>query len=336
MADVIVRNWGGSVYALGAKRRNFDERELKYRLTVPAAVDYARLRSLAAWVSPVRDQGQMGACTAFATCTATETLARIAGVDPPPLDELWLYARCRQKEGSFPSDGGSVPADALDLAMVGLPALAAERLGYITDPAYNPGPDVDAAATNDYVASHQPFYQSDGGGFLAGILTALDDRKPVVLAMGWHQDFFSPVRGVLPVRPNDASVVGGHAISCWGYVPAGNGHGGLIAARNSWATWTDADVATIHPDAIPGDFFIPVELLTNGIVWEGRAVSGEAVAPVPPPTPEVDGYARAFGVAEASYQALQSARLASPRSTKARYQAQGGNVIMAALTTGKG
>lgn len=333
MVDQIIRDWRGAVFALGAKLRAHDPREYKYRLTAPAVVDLSRPRSLAPYVSPVRDQGQQGACVAFATCTAAETLARIAGARPPALDELWLYARCRQKEGSFPSDSGSFPADALDLAMVGLPPLAAERLGYLADPTYNPGPEVDAAATIDYVLGHQPFYGTDPGGFLAGMVTALDAQKPVVLAMAWHQDFFTPVRGVLPVRPNDAGVVGGHAICAWGYVPPGNGHGPLVACRNSWAAWTDADVATIHPDAVPGDFFVPAELLTNGIAWEARAVSGEAVTPQPPPVS--DGWDAAIAAARAEAAAMQAYAAGKPASTSRHWWSLGGWWMVSALEAAK-
>lgn len=328
----------GDRYHLGARPRPTDPRELRYRLSAPAAVDLTLPRSLAAHLPPVFDQGQMGSCVANATVAAAMTLGHLKGWTPvPALDRLWLYWQSRVREGTFPADAGSYPADACDLAMAGLPPECAERDGYTADPARVPAPDP-SYGTYDYVLSHRPFYATDPGGYLAGLVTALDAGMPVLVALSWHSHF-DPRGGVLPVLPPENGA-GGHCVYAWGYQPASPA-GPLVWCRNSWGlTWTRDEVKRTWSEAAPGDFALPAGLLTNGTVWEMRAVSGEPVpAPEPTPTPAppvVDGYARAVDVATAAYQALVTAAQAHPRSRRDAERAYGAMTVVNALTGARG
>ena len=212
--------------------------------------------------------------------------------------------------------------------MAGLPPECAETGGYIADPARVPAPDP-SYGRYDYVLSHRPFYASDPGGYLAGLVTALDAGMPVLVAMAWHSQFY-PHDGILTVLPPEANA-GGHCVYAWGYQPTSPA-GPLVWCRNSWGlNWTKDEVRRTNPEADPGDFALPVGLLTNGTVWEMRAVSGEAVTPPPAP---VDGYQRALDVAAATYQTL-AATVHSTRS-KAAYQTDGAGRVVRALLQAKG
>lgn len=321
----------GDRYHLGARQRATDPRELRYRLTAPAAVDLNTPRSLAPWLPPIMDQGQMGSCVANATVGAAMTLGKRAGfASVPELDRLWLYYKSRVTEGTFPQDAGSYPADACDIAMTGVPPECAEAGGYVADPAKVPQPDPSYGAY-DFVLSHRPFYATDPGGYLAGLVTALDAGMPVLVAMAWHSQFY-PRDGVLPVLPPEGSA-GGHCIYAWGYQPV-SPQGALVWCRNSWGlNWTKGEVKVTWGDAGPGDFALPVALLTNGTVWEMRAVSGEKA---PDPTPVVDGYTRAIDVAAAEFKRLDALVDRNPRSAKAKYTAAGAGSVVNALVKAKG
>lgn len=270
----------GKIYHLGAKHRPVDPREFAYRLQIPSSVDLDSESSIVNYISRVEDQGQMGSCVANAVTSGVEALATILGLTVVQLDRLWLYARTRQKEGTFPQDAGSYPANACDIAMLGLPPESAEKLGYVADPQYNPGPDVDAKATYKYLASHQPIFVSGTGGFYGGIAAALDAKKPVIVAGSWYPEYFNPTNGVLPIT-HSVNSVGGH---CW-YAYARFRHpifGRLAVCRNSWGTgWTDASVRSVYASASPGDFFVPEQLFLDGTIWEARALTGIVV---PKPT----------------------------------------------------
>lgn len=324
----------GDRYHLGLRPRPHDPRELRYRLTAPATVDLTTPRSLAQWLPPVMDQGQMGSCVSNATVGAAMTLGRKAGFETvPELDRLWLYYQSRVKEGTFPQDAGSYPADACDIAMTGLPPEVAEAGGYVADPAKVPAPDPQYGVY-DYVLSHRPFYATDPGGFLAGLVTALDAGMPVLVAMGWHRLFWAQ-DGVLPDLVPESGE-GGHCVYAWGYQPD-SPRGPLAWCRNSWGlNWTKGEVTRTWSEAQPGDFALPLGLLTNGTVWEMRAVSGEkAPDPTPTPTP-VDGYARAIDVAAAEFKRLDALMDRNPRSAKAKYTAAGAGSVVNALVKAKG
>ena len=316
---------------LGAIQRPPDPRELRYRLVGVAEVDLSRPRSLAQWRPRVETQ-VMNDCVAHAVTSAAELLANRAGVAPPELDRRWVYARARQRAGLFPQDGGCYLADGLDASLAGIPREDAEPRVYGFEPTYSPGPEVDAdALAQDYLESHQPFYGSDPGGLLAGVVTALDAGMPVVIALNWHRAFSDPMDGVLPTRaPTDAGFLGGHAVYAWGYQPMGAF--GLVWCRNSWGESFPMQPGTrLNPEAGPGDFAIPGPLFANGVVWECRAVAPNPTmvpTPQPQPEPEPDAdagravAAEAIAIALTTWATLDDAAASAPARAQAEAAAK--------------
>ncbi len=119
--------------------------------------------------------------------------------------------------------------------------------------------------------------------FLDGLLAALDAKQPLLLALDWYQGFFGDYQqsGVLAMHPGD-QVAGGHQVAVSGYTSA---LGGLVRCRNSWGATSPARTDLL-PDSIAGDVFIPVAMLSNGVVVEVRAVT-PAVSPTPPAPEQV-------------------------------------------------
>lgn len=269
-------------FPLGALQRPHDPRETAYRLPVPTTVDLQTPVDLAAFLPEPMEQGSMGACVAHAVVQAAMTCATIQGVPRPEVDvsRLFVYARGRQKENTFPADSGMYPADGFDVSLGGIPKES--LLPYRPDPTLDAPAALNADCPNqNWLQGHQPFYRSDPGGFLAGTVTALRNRQPVVLAMAWYSDFDTPtVDGVLPAAVT-GQVRGGHAVLVTGFVPI-SARGPLLVCRNWWGAWNGAGLRTLAAYALPGDFGIPIPHLSNGVVWECRA----AVArPQPKPVP---------------------------------------------------
>lgn len=268
----------GPYHAHGALVRPPDPRETKYalrRTLAPRAVDLSAPRILAEPV-PVRSQGMLGACAAFAAETAAQLARAHAGARAEPLHAGWLYHHARVLRGWEGRDTGSYPADTLDILCQGAPA--AGEAPYVEDPAWLPPGDLEAAPRLDYVLSHRPFYPSEGG-VLDAFWSALDAGMPVVVASWWPGEWFAPVRGVIPAGVAvPAHPTGGHAWMVCGIVP------GYLVAQNSWGEgWTPDAAENGVPGAAglrPGQFLVPWEYATGGMIWECRAVALEP-APVP-------------------------------------------------------
>lgn len=272
--------------ALGATQRPRDTREDKYALkaVLPmAAVDITRPRSLGEHRPPVGDQGSIGACAGVSSALAAQCAHSVAGGEELALHGGWLYMKARQKEGSFPVDAGSAPADNLDIMIdTGAPPLS--DAPYVSNAAYQYPAYLDAnAPAHRYVFSHHPFFPTDAD-WKEQLCAALDAGMPVSYSMAWAREFFAPVGGVLQ-GGSQQSVVGGHAIYVWGWEPR---DGGYLLCANQWTPRWSADAPNFRADMRPGDFAVPAALVT-AFGWEFRAITATPLPqpePQPQPTPD--------------------------------------------------
>lgn len=281
----------GQYHAGGARLRPTDPRELRYALRRtlrrPGAVDLGSPR-LVRHSQPVRNQGWLGSCAAFASETAAGAAREHAGAPQEPLHAGWLYYHARALHGWQGEDTGSYPADNLDLLMAGAPRAA--DAPYSADARWVPPVALEEAPRYDYVLSHRPIYPAEGH-MLEDIWMALDAGMPVVAASWWPAEWFSPVLGVLPDGvPVPANPQGGHAWVIWGIAP------GYLLAQNSWGEgWAaDAPQCRVLPAGVslrPGQFAVPWSYAQSGMLWEARAVALERVA-APEPQPEPEPVAR--------------------------------------------
>lgn len=93
-----------------------DTPDYRDHIAAPPAIVLPSSMSLAPWLGPVKDQGQVGSCTAFAGTGLREFLYRkfysyelSRSVQPNDfvLSPLWLYQMEREIEGTFGSDSGA-------------------------------------------------------------------------------------------------------------------------------------------------------------------------------------------------------------------------------------
>ncbi len=268
---------------LGAKVRPSDPRELRYRLSVPAAVDMSHVASVGVFMPPVRSQ-VFGSCTGHCVVNAGECLHNLTRFQiGERLDPYVVYWDARLRDNFYGepwgSDTGAYLASAFDVALGGVPR---------DDLWPTPGSTVDAppddvradAGNQDWILAHQPMFATDSGGFLGGIWTALQNGQPVGLAMAWYNGWFEHHE---ILSDNLGGFAGYHAICAYAAIPAGMLHSEpLVVIRNSWGGYTDVgQLRTVLPEADAGDVAIPARYFTNGVVIEARAASAEAAPPIP-------------------------------------------------------
>ncbi len=252
---------------------------------LPVSVD---MRSLC---SPVRDQGQLGSCTAFAMGTGLREFLEInstPGPLPPPptpepsgclsrllptwlirkqapsrstsvftvLSPLFLYYQERVLEGTVDTDSGAQPRDGLKVLQQMGCAPEADWPYDISKFKDSPPAIATQDAQNFKIAS----YHSLTG--LDEIKTCLASGYGVVLGFTVYSSFESDVvatTGVMPVPAIDEQVMGGHAVFAVGYKddPSVSG-GGFLIVKNSWGDgWGDK-----------GYFYMPYEIVLNGMASE--------------------------------------------------------------------
>ena len=199
----------------------------KTAVPLPSSVD------LRPFAMSVRDQGQEGACTGFASAASREISRAILGSPPSEyFSPAYLYGRTRMKEGTFPADSGASIADEM-ATLVAYGVCPESFLPYTGNAALGPTPASDVAALPSRIVTPAPVDCTD----IAAIKTALACKQPVVIAFTVFESFETPdANGVVPVPSPDEPQLGGHGVCVVGYDDAR----GAWIVRNSWGPgWSD-------------------------------------------------------------------------------------------------
>ena len=193
---------------------------------------------------PVRDQGQEGCCSGFATAALQECLTNVALAPLTPMntqdaatqDALWLspaylYARTRIAEGTFPRDAGARIVDEL-MTLFNYGTCPESMLPYNGDPTIgSPTPELDAAAARFKSLAPTGVNMTNP----IAIETALAKKQPIAFGMPVTASFEKTGSDGMVPAPGGA-LLGGHAMLCVGYDRAKQ----LLTIRNSWsAKWGD-------------------------------------------------------------------------------------------------
>ena len=197
--------------------------------SVPPATD---LRNLC---GPVRDQGQEGACSGFATAAFRETFY-VAKTGNPLKDYLapaYLYAWTRIEDGTFPNDTGA--SLATEFSVLQQRGVCPESyLPYTTHPDEGPNPPADTAAEPYRLDRPLQVDWSDP----QVVKSVLASQRTVAIGFRVYESFEHPgPNGVVPIpNPDVENLLGGHAVLVCGY----NDQQGYWIVRNQWnQTWGD-------------------------------------------------------------------------------------------------
>ncbi len=189
--------------------------------------------------SPVRDQGDLGACTGFAIAVGMrEFLLRKLGVPFTPLSPLFVYYEERVREHSVPEDAGAQPRD-------GFKVLAKMGCAPESDDPYRPTRFTHAPSKRAVLdAGHYKIAAYHRLHGLADIQACLAGGNGVVMGFSVYESFESDAvaqTGKMPMPAPDEKLLGGHAVFCAGYQTNSSfAGGGVLIVKNSWGTgWGD-------------------------------------------------------------------------------------------------
>ena len=235
----------------GWKRSLPDQRDRQHlyvapaNLTIPASVD------LRPSDPPIRDQGEEGSCTAFASTGADWFVRRKLGLADFERSEAFTYWGARVYEGTIPDDSGAQVREALrDLVWHG--ACPIDVMPYVAG-SYTlpPSPQAKAAAAEHKVTSYHAVPQT-----LTAMRSCRAEGYPFISGFTVYESFESSTvarTGVVPMPHMTEGVLGGHAVVTVGYSDATQ----RFLVRNSWGTvwgmhgyftvpyayWTSRDLA---------------------------------------------------------------------------------------------
>lgn len=210
-------------------------------------------------LSPVYDQGDLGACTAFAIGKGLrETLSLMSGASPKALSALYLYYKERELEGTVEKDSGASLKDGMK-ALQDAGDCPDARMPY-DQKAFKsaPTPEADREAAG---------FRIDGSLPLRGLpelKAKLAAGQPAVFGMTIYKSFMSKQvarTGLMPMPKDHEKQDGGHAVMVVGYDDARQ----VLIVKNSWGPkWGDQ-----------GFFYMPYAFVTSENVDEIFVATGE-------------------------------------------------------------
>jgi len=225
----------------GFRPSHADPRVPKYKVQLPLALPPQV--SLLSNLGPVKDQGQLGACTAFAATGYLEYLYRTFKRSQPVFSPLFLYYQEREYDGDLgQGDTGSFGSTAF--WVLNKTGVCLES----SDP-YEPA-QFETAPTTDQLTEAAKYRV----GAMHTVSTVDDIRSclatsyPVLIGVSIYESFEDGDWGSNHVMPTPTgSLLGGHELYIFGY----DDNAKRFAVRNSWgASWGDngnfyADYATL-------------------------------------------------------------------------------------------
>jgi len=228
-------------HAFGLIPDHFDPRDQLFEAApqffigaIPPSID---LRELC---SPVRDQGQLGACTGFAI-TAMREFWELKCQSPTPmvvLSPLFVYYQERLLENTINQDAGAMIRDGMKvLTKIGV-CPEVDMPYDITKFTQAPLAQAVADAAQFLITSYKRVTT------LNGLKHALAGGTPAVLGIRVYASFESQAvaqTGVVPMPGPNEQLLGGHAVLCVGYKDDSTvDGGGSLIVKNSWSDgWGD-------------------------------------------------------------------------------------------------
>lgn len=250
---------------------------------LPAAVDNRR------YCSPVKDQGQLGSCTANAGTSLEEYYEnKIFGAFMLG-SRLYLYRRTRQLENpalmqSFIGDTGAELRDTMR-ALV-LYGVCDEAYWPYTDatPAFDAEPPsfCDGFADNYKALTYYKLDPANTPGkvVLHKVKTLLAQGGAAMFGFSVYNSIFSASDGNIPFPGKYDGMAGGHAVVAVGYddkrsIPTSDGSSkttGAIMIKNSWGpVWGWKEGRTIT-----GYGWLPYEYIVSGLATDWWSIVNEA------------------------------------------------------------
>ncbi len=257
-------------HKFGWKRDNPDYRDFQYvalsNVTLPPSVDLRNQDT------HIRDQGQLGSCTAFAIEGHFNFLNQKEGMSPFLGSPLFVYYNERRDMGTVNSDSGASIRESVKTCLVD--GVAPETDWPYLTARFTQSPPA-LAYTN--ARAHMVTQYLSVGQDLTTMKTCIASGFPFVFGFSVFQNFESAQTASTGiVGMPSGSYLGGHAMMALGYIDATQS----FICRNSWGTGFGDH----------GYVYMPMAYLTNqqlaADIWTLRLVTGvQPAPPTPTPTP---------------------------------------------------
>ena len=222
-------------------QRDFQFAQLGKKIALPASV------SLRLHCSAVKDQGQLGSCTANGLASAVEYLENKDGIKPCNyMSRLFVYYNERAIENSINSDSGAAIRDGIKTLATQGCCPEIEWPYIISKFAQKPTAKCYTDATKHVI---QSYYRVNT---LNDMQTCIASGYPFVLGFTVYESFESQQvanTGIVPMPAPGEQVLGGHCVMAMAYDNSTQ----RFMCENSWGTnW-----------GMKGYFTIPYAYLTN-------------------------------------------------------------------------
>lgn len=246
-----------------------DERDLKLKAIHGPLLNRAKKVpssiNLASIMSAVRDQGEIGSCTAFAVAVGLAESIEIEHLRDPfiPLSPLFLYYATRMRSRQTHEDSGATIRDTVKtMAKVGCCPETDWPYVDVTEK-FTQRPLEEAFADTARFRFHK-YYRCES---FDDVKLALAAKNPVVGGFQLYASFESDTtfaNGIVPLPDmKHEQYLGGHAMSIFGYDDNGGADGrGHLILKNSWG----ANVGDKGLFYLPYDYFDP-KLELVGDLW---------------------------------------------------------------------
>lgn len=205
--------------------------------------------------SPIKDQGSIGACTAFATIGNMEYLINKNNIKLSPLSERFTYYVTRMNISNNPdtSDTGASIRDALK-SVVKYGSCVSTLFPYNNDYVTKPSQTIYTQALKNTAVSYARYDDIDSVGknqlsnTILTLKASLSAGIPIIAGFTCYSNIYSAIKGVIPKA--NGNVIGGHAILLVGYDDSTQ----LFKFKNSWGrSW-----------GVNGYGFLPYSYYLNG------------------------------------------------------------------------
>ncbi|MEB3328495.1 MAG: C1 family peptidase [Candidatus Sericytochromatia bacterium] len=213
---------------------------------------------LRAHFAPVRNQGALGSCSAFAATAVMEAMQRLqGGRDAERLSPLFFYYATRQ---AMEREGVRQATRKDTGAYMSLAAATAVKVGATTERQVpyadgKKGLGYDATEAHFEAASAHRMKKKARIKTLQGMKSALAAKKPFLLPIILYDSFMTREvarTGLMPLPTRKEAIQGGHAVVAVGY----DDEKQAFLVRNSWGTgW-----------GVKGHFWMPYAFFTSTYV----------------------------------------------------------------------
>ncbi len=196
---------------------------------------------------PVYDQGDLGSCTAQASCAMGQVVAKKLGYKWYIPSRLAVYYWTRELEKTVQEDAGATIYDTMvTLVTKGLPR---EELWWYNINKFAVKPNMKVATDGD---NHRVMQQLAVNQHLHDLRACLAEGFPFIFGFAVYDSFMSNAvaeSGICPMPKHNEELQGGHAVMAVGY----NDARGMFKIRNSWGkNWGQK-----------GYFWMPYDFVAN-------------------------------------------------------------------------